>query len=639
MSTDKKGKGKGKDFKKIWKQQKSNKNAEEPSLLSNQGVLNSQDDTYEPPTVSLKKYLYSSGGSTSIPSAKQNPKLSHHLHSLNSASKASAIKSHEHDDLLLPYPSSSSASGIPRLMETEGDLERTWKVTQEEIKEASAVGVKGKGVNLELGTEYGAYNVDWSLNGRHLALVSQLGHLSLLDSFSRKLHTELHLRETCRAVKWLHDESFVAVAQKKWVYIYDKQGLEVHQMKDHLEVNRMEFVRWAWLLATVGNPGYLKYHDTSTGKMVAEHRTKLGACDTMALDSHSGVVNLGHKNGTVTLWTPSIPRSQVTLLAHLGPVTGIALDPSSQGYRMATSGLDGTVKIWDSRTWKCLKEFRVKRAVRELRYSGKGLLAVGWGNHVHVYSDPLKPTPSPNMAPTPYMTHTFPSLPVHSLQFQPWDDLLTVGHSRGISSLVIPGAGEANYDSLVADPYENKNRRREREVQGLLDKIPIELITLDRGERLGRLDLGKIDDGREDSSKMKRELGIGAKGVNGKSVAFARKSRVERLEELGVSSREDFEYGDDEDVEGEDEEVRKMKEDKRKKKLEVADAKKRMRGKSSTLKKMLRKRRRDVVDPQTVALKEKLAKQREATKKAKQNALAKKSAESGQQGALDRFGF
>ena len=46
-----------------------------------------------------------------------------------------------------------------------------------------------------------------------------------------------------------------------------------------------------------------------------------------------------------------------------------------------------------------------------------------------------------------------------------------IGHSKGLSSLLVPGSGEPNFDSSEADPFENKRMRREREVKGLLDKV------------------------------------------------------------------------------------------------------------------------------------------------------------------------
>lgn len=39
------------------------------------------------------------------------------------------------------------------------------------------------------------------------------------------------MRETTHDVTFLHNEQFFAAAQKKYTYIYDKRGLEVHCLK------------------------------------------------------------------------------------------------------------------------------------------------------------------------------------------------------------------------------------------------------------------------------------------------------------------------------------------------------------------------------------------------------------------------
>lgn len=184
------------------------------------------------------------------------------------------------------------------------------------------------------------------------------------------------------------------------------------------------------------------------------------------------------------------------------------------------------------------------------------------------------------MPPPPYMTHTFPGVPVHDVLFCPFDDVLGVGHAAGFTSLVIPGAGEANFDSLEADPYEGKRRRQEREVNALLDKIPFDLITLDT-DLLGKLD-------KKVAAPEETKMG-------GKEVAFAKRTRMVRLKEGARAVEEEDESSGEED-EGEEEKSRR-----REQRVEKADAKKRARGRNSTLKKMLRKRRRDIVDPQTVS--------------------------------------
>ena len=53
------------------------------------------------------------------------------------------------------------------------------------------------------------------------------------------------VRETTRDVTFLHNEMFFAAAQRKYVYIYDKRGLEVHCLRvgDPFVYNLLSVVR------------------------------------------------------------------------------------------------------------------------------------------------------------------------------------------------------------------------------------------------------------------------------------------------------------------------------------------------------------------------------------------------------------
>ena len=82
-------------------------------------------------------------------------------------------------------------------------------------------------------------------------------------------------------------------------------------------------------------------------------------------------------------------------------------------------------------------------------------------------------------AQAPYMNHELAGGALRSLAFCPYEDVLAAGHVGGLSTLLVPGAGEPNFDSLVADPYEKGPQRREREVHQLLQKLQPDMIVLD----------------------------------------------------------------------------------------------------------------------------------------------------------------
>ena len=58
-------------------------------------------------------------------------------------------------------------------------------------------------------------------------------------------------------------------------------------------------------------------------------------------------------------------------------------------------------------------------------------------------------------------------------------DIVAVGHSGGVSTMLVPGSGEPNFDSYVADPYQRTRARQEQEVHQLIDKLQPDMIVLD----------------------------------------------------------------------------------------------------------------------------------------------------------------
>jgi len=436
-------------------------------------------------------------------------------------------------ELLLP--------GEAGLIEPEGPMERTWRLSQAALRDAVDVGVARSAAALQL-PHHGPYRAVFSRNGRDMLLGGARGHVAVVDWTSLKVKVELHLRESVRDVSFLHNSQLFATAQKRYVYIYDQSGAEVHVMRSHVDPLALEFLPYHFLLASVGGSGFLKYQDVSTGELVAEHRTKLGACSVLRQNPWNAVLCCGHGNGAVTMWTPNLSTPVAKIASHRGPVSALAVD--SGGNYLVSAGLDGRVKVWDVRTFRPVHDYFSVVPAHALDVSQRGLVGVGFGSHVQIwgkdfaleqssaagagasllartagegrrvhieaaaaadaghlassssssssssasasaYLNTLRANAASlgvQKARSPYMRHELPGRTVASLRFRPFDDVCAVGHSGGVESMIVPGAGEPNFDALELNPFEGKKSRREGEVRQLLDKLPATMISLDPSE-------------------------------------------------------------------------------------------------------------------------------------------------------------
>ncbi|CDR98627.1 hypothetical protein [Sporisorium scitamineum] len=425
---------------------------------------------------------------------------------------------------------------------------------------------------------------------------------------------------------------------KKYVYIYDDAGIEIHKLKNHTDVNRLEFLPYHFLLASVGATGYLKYQDTSTGTLISQHRTGLGNCNTMTQNPLTAVLHLGHTNGTVTLWTPNLSTPAVKMLAHRGPVTGISIDSRNGGRDMATCGMDGTIKVWDTRMLGRgpRREWQARRPASDLQYSQRGLLGVAWGPHVSVYDTHAA---LGNAPPGPYITQGFPRSEPLQVKFCPFEDVLGVGHAGGFTSLLVPGAGEPNFDSSELDPFETRNARREREVHQLLDKISPDLISIDQSI-LGSIHVAETNVSAAEQDRIlaemaKRNPDAVARSADGR--AYSQLSRIERMQ---LDNPEASPLAAD----GEEEEEGREVTGSLAAKIAAHEApkakkeKNRMRGKNKALSRYLRKKRENVIDPNRIAVKARMEKMRKEQEQQRKRKAAAGIAEGDERfSALDMF--
>lgn len=393
--------------------------------------------------------------------------------------------------LLLPH-----STGF---LEPETSLERTYKLRQDQLAGMVDLQSKKKIFELKLPEADGPYRARYTRNGRHVLLGGERGaQLAGFDWQTGKLRFEVELEkgERVHDITWLQNETFFAAAQRKYVYIYDHAGREVHRMNQHTTAEHLAFLPYHFLLASAGRDGHLRYTDTSTGQMVGDLPFfTTGACTSgLAVNPRNAIINMGHANGTVTMWAPSMPATLVKLLAHQGPVSAVACDPA--GELLATAGVDGSLRIWDLRTYRQpITALNAGARVSSMAYSQKGVLAVGHGPRVTMWRG-LGTSDDVHVR-SPYMTHLIPGSSVASVAFCPFEDVLGVGHATGFASLLVPGSGEANYDASEANPFANRKQRQEGEIKMLLDKLAPESIVMDP-DMIGRVRRAAVDEIDED---------------------------------------------------------------------------------------------------------------------------------------------
>ncbi|XP_047060619.1 probable U3 small nucleolar RNA-associated protein 7 [Lolium rigidum] len=374
-------------------------------------------------------------------------------------------------------------------LEPEG-FEKTYRYDQQSIVQEVDISSSQKPFDMILPV-LGPYTLEYTSNGRYMIVGGRKGHIAMMDMLNMDLIKEFQVRETVHDVAFLHNEQLFAVAQKKYPYIYNRHGTEIHCLKEHGKSLKLQFLDKYFLLASINSFGQLHYQDMSTGEMIANYRTGLGRTDVMRVNPYNAVIGLGHAGGKVTMWKPTSVKPLVTMLCHNGPVTAVAFDRG--GHLMATAGVDRKIKIWDLRKYEVVHSYAAR--AHSLDFSQKGLLAASNGSLVEIYRD------CGGQDYKIYMKHRIvKGYQAGKVLFRPYEDICGIGHSMGLSAIIVPGSGEANFDTFVENPVETAKQRREREVQALLSKLQPETIMLNPNM------IGSVRQPKKKEKKTKKEI-------------------------------------------------------------------------------------------------------------------------------------
>jgi len=128
------------------------------------------------------------------------------------------------------------------------DGEKTLKISQDYLKENLPKFNKDNIFDLEL--NYGPYYIDYSFNGSYLLIAGERGHVSIFNWREKDLICEFNVNEKIRNAKFLQNETMIAVAQKSKLFIYDKQGIELHSLDYQPRPKFLEFLPYHFLLVS-----------------------------------------------------------------------------------------------------------------------------------------------------------------------------------------------------------------------------------------------------------------------------------------------------------------------------------------------------------------------------------------------------
>lgn len=344
-------------------------------------------------------------------------------------------------------------------------------MSQEQIRDEVDITAATKYFTLHL-NDFGPYHVKYSLNGRHVLIGGRKGHLASFEWCRKKLNFEINVMESIHDLCFLHNETMCATAQKNYVYIYDNQGIELHCIKKMPMVLRMVFLPYHFLLATSNESGILNWLDVTIGELVGTVNTHLGRLPIMTYNPYNALICLGGGKGVVSMWSPNSPKPLAKMLCHSTPINSIAVNHNGQ--YLATAAVDKSVHIWDLRNLNGpLQKYRLNSIASNLEFSQKNMLAVSMGNIIEVYNDCCV-----NKAKEKYLTHRVDTT-ITNMKFCNYEDVLGIGHQRGITSILVPASSEPKFDSYEWNPYQVKRQRREDEIKKILDKIPADLISLE----------------------------------------------------------------------------------------------------------------------------------------------------------------
>lgn len=175
---------------------------------------------------------------------------------------------------------------------------------------------------------------------------------------------------------------------------------------------------------------------------------------------------------------------------------------------MVSAGQDMKMSVWDIRMFKEVNSYFTRQPASTVSISDRGLTAVGWGTQTSIWRGLFtKHALEQEKIESPYMAWGGEGKRIERVRWCPFEDVLGVSTDKGFSSILVPGAGEPNFDALEVNPYENTKQRQEAEVKSLLNKLQPEMISLNP-DYIGNLDLASAEQRQAEKDLDKKPVDL-----------------------------------------------------------------------------------------------------------------------------------
>ncbi|EDO05929.1 WD domain G-beta repeat family protein [Babesia bovis T2Bo] len=198
------------------------------------------------------------------------------------------------------------------------------------------------------GQQIGQYNTgrgaiwccDVTLDSKRLIVATGDARILVMDTFSGEILADIQDEGACKYVEWnRHPRN-----QDRFVVIHDDFGENVMMA---VKVYKLNFV------------------EDEDGNLVVEHRNLWiqRGYRSRAIQCHWGPLDKEvitcHENGTIQVWNASDGTQLRIIEAHKQVVTCISFD--LYGLFMLSCSTDGTAKLWETRTWTTVKNYKTDR--------------------------------------------------------------------------------------------------------------------------------------------------------------------------------------------------------------------------------------------------------------------------------------